>query len=309
MALTLQTQLTFVEVDWDIKPLRDSSENVFRFMEDADVELPKGVMTMATRCYSSSCPGDSRCYASRCPYRTAPAAFLQAKVPETTQVEEGQVNRQTIIGQAIQSEIQYEADLTAMETLFISKLHQVIPSDRLDSFIYSVFLNAMELRDTSRRLIDHLTMRQEPQVGDIFLEAASEFRWMYPDYTGNVPAAELLLKTELEENPQFRLLNEKVIRENDRRRDIKYLVARPTDQLQRYPAVIEAVLNATEPDDPDHDFLAEALISIKSLSALSQLKIFHGSKGRGAAGKKQWYDLVPEEQRKTLPKKEQKRQM
>ena len=100
-----------------------------------------------------------------------------------------------------------------------------------------------------------------------------------------------------------------MVRENDRRRDIKYLVTRPSTQLQRYPAVLEAILNATEEDDPDRDFLVEALSSIQNLSAISQLKLFHASNGRGPAGKMQWFDLVPESQRNLMDKKEQKRQM
>lgn len=99
------------------------------------------------------------------------------------------------------------------------------------------------------------------------------------------------------------------MRETDRRRDIKYLVTRPSTQLQRYPAVIEAILNSTEEDDPDRDFLVEALATIQNLTAMSQLKHFHASKGRGPAGKLEWQDLVPEEQRKSIDKKEQKRQM
>jgi len=102
---------------------------------------------------------------------------------------------------------------------------------------------------------------------------------------------------------------QRVVRENDRRREIKYLIARPSTQLQRYPAVLEAILNATEPNDPDRDFLVEALSSIQNLSAISQLKLFHASKGRGPVGKMQWFDLVPEEQRNLIDKKEQKRQM
>ena len=86
-------------------------------------------------------------------------------------------------------------------------------------------------------------------------------------------------------------------------------MTRPSTQLQRYPAVLEAILNTTEPDDPDRDFLVEALASIQNLSAISQLKLFHASKGRGPAGKMQWFDLVPEEQRHSIEKKEQKRQM
>jgi hypothetical protein len=105
------------------------------------------------------------------------------------------------------------------------------------------------------------------------------------------------------------LTGQRIVRENDRRRDIKYLISRPSTQLQRYPAVLDAILNSTDPNDPDRDFLVEALSSIQNLSAMSQLKHFHASKGRGPAGKLEWHDLVPEEQRKSMDKKEQKRQM
>ena len=99
------------------------------------------------------------------------------------------------------------------------------------------------------------------------------------------------------------------MRENDRRRDVKYLIARPKAQLQRYPPVLDAILQCTESSEVDADFLAEALSSIQSLSTISQLKLFQASRGRGPAGKLQWYDLVSEEQRATMDKKEQKRQM
>ena len=71
--------------------------------------------------------------------------------------------------------------------------------------------------------------------------------------------------------------------------------------------MLEAILNATEKDDPDRDFLVEALSSIQNLSAISKLKLFHASKGRGI--KMQWFEIVPEEERKLIDKKEQKRQM
>ncbi|KAK6905920.1 hypothetical protein I203_106755 [Kwoniella mangroviensis CBS 8507] len=356
-ALSLQNQLWFVEVDWDIKPLRDSSDDVFRFMGEMEgmgsggdaltTELPKGLMSMATRCYSPSCTGDNRCYAPRCPYKTNPNTFLE-KIDTTAlptpsssinggrhgvlgdwredvdpillhDLSSEQIARQSIIRQAYQSEIAYETDLNAMETLFIEGIRDSNPSIikdeyRREQFIHEVFNNAMELREACRRLIEEFTIRMREQpiiffVGDLFLQAATEFRNIYPEYTGKLPQAELALTKEMDENPDFRLFVERIVRENDRRRDIKYLITRPSTQLQRYPAVIEGILNATGQDDPDREFLYQALQSIQNLSSLSQLKLFHASKGRGPAGKLQWFDLVPEEQRAGIEKKEQKRQM
>lgn len=248
LAHSLQNQLWFVEVDWDIKPLRDSAEDVFRFMGEMEGmgsgdaltgELPKGVSTMATRCYSPSCTGDNRCYAPRCPYRTSPEVFLGRRditpLPTPARSSRGdwtedvdpmvlyhlspeQKNRQMIIHQAIQSEVQYEADLTAMERSFIQGLREaqppvIAPPHRREEFIHQVFSNAMDLREAARRLLDNFAIRQREQpimltVGDIFLEAAAEFHNIYPQYTGNLPQAEVLLSQELEENPEFRLFAE-----------------------------------------------------------------------------------------------------
>ncbi|OCF37676.1 hypothetical protein I316_00803 [Kwoniella heveanensis BCC8398] len=349
-ALSLQNQLWFVEVDWDIKPLRDSSDDVFRFMGEMEgmgsggdaltTELPKGLMTMATRCYSPSCTGDFRCYSPRCPNKTNPNTFLEkidtTALPTPSSVRHGdwkedvdpmilrdldlkQMARQNVIRQALSSEVAYDADLTAMEKLFIEGLRNADPpvirdEYRRERFIHEVFNNALELREACRRLIEEFAIRMREQpvilfVGDLFLQAATEFRNIYPEYTGRLPQAEAALTKEMDENPDFRLFVERVIRENDRRRDIKYLITRPSTQLQRYPAVLEGILNATDADDPDRDFLYQALQSIQNLSSLSQLKLFHASKGRGPAGKLQWFDLVPEEQRAGMEKKEQKRQM
>ena len=252
MAQSLQNQLWFVEVDWDIKPLRDSSEDVYRFMSEMEgmgegltSELPAGLMTMATKCYSPSCTGDHRCYAARCPFKTSPDTFLGPKQappptpgPISTAVRRGnwtedvdpfilrgmseaQHTRQTIIRNAIESEIQYEADLTAMEKLFIEGLRSadppvIAPPRRLEQFIAEVFCNERELHETCSRLIDHFAIREResPQrplilsVGDIFLTAAADFRMAYPEYTGNLPQAEALIKKEMEENPEFRFFCE-----------------------------------------------------------------------------------------------------
>lgn len=42
------------------------------------------------------------------------------------------------------------------------------------------------------------------RIGDIFLEAATEFRIAYPSYVGHLPLAEKRLKEEMEHNAEFR---------------------------------------------------------------------------------------------------------
>ena len=304
-------------------------------------ELPTDILTMATRCYSPSCPSNSTCYSPRCPYKLRPSSFLPAheaipQVPTPIVPQESwhqdldpkllaelspeAVTRQTIITQTINSEVLYQADLAAMETFFINGLRQMdpplIPYGRLEAFISEVFCNASELRQACELLIESFAIRRLESgsavtmaVGDIFLQAAVEFREIYPDYTGNLPKAEAVLKKEFDENVDFRLYCERIVRENDRRYDIRLLITRPSTQLQRYPAVIEALLDATSPHEADYDFLSAALTNIRNLSYLSQLKLFHASKGRGPAGRLKWHNLITQEQRDLMDVKEQKRQM
>ncbi len=72
----------------------------------------------------------------------------------------------------------------------------------------------MDLRECNRRLLEVLYVRQREQapviqrIGDVFLDAATEFRYAYPRYIGHHPLAEKRLKDEMETNHDFRLFIE-----------------------------------------------------------------------------------------------------
>lgn len=84
----------------------------------------------------------------------------------------------------------------------------------MDDFIEEVFGNILDLRECNRRLLEVLYVRQREQgpiiqrTGDIFLEAATEFRLAYPTYIGHYPIAEKRLKDEMESNSEFKLFLE-----------------------------------------------------------------------------------------------------
>jgi hypothetical protein len=86
----------------------------------------------------------------------------------------------------------------------------VIPPQELDEFIEEVFGNISELRQCNRRLLDVLSVRQREQqpviqrIGDVFLNAAADFRSVYPVYVGHLPVAEKRIKEETETNAEFR---------------------------------------------------------------------------------------------------------
>ena len=75
VARSLQSALFFTEVEWGGRMLQDGVEDVYMFLDDLDggtdgvierTELPTGVETILTKCYSASCDGPG-CYSYACP--------------------------------------------------------------------------------------------------------------------------------------------------------------------------------------------------------------------------------------------------
>ena len=82
VARSLQSTLFFYEVEWGARVLQDGVEEVYMFMDDQEgasdtpierAELPTGVMTVLTKCYSASCFPEAKepCYAYSCPKRVS----------------------------------------------------------------------------------------------------------------------------------------------------------------------------------------------------------------------------------------------
>lgn len=78
VARSLQSQLFFYEVEWGGHVLQDGVEDVYMFLdeEDGGEELPTGVITMLTRCYSPSCGEGIPCYAYDCPRKVCLALLI-----------------------------------------------------------------------------------------------------------------------------------------------------------------------------------------------------------------------------------------
>lgn len=90
--------------------------------------------------------------------------------------------------------------------------------------------------------------------------------------------------------------------------DLKHWLNRPSEHLQKYPVVFEAIRTETAEGNPDVDFLAEAIEAMKNLQGVAQLKTFQMAMCRGPTEKYEWYDLVPEDVRNGIPKQVAKRQ-
>ncbi|KAJ7035591.1 Dbl-like domain-containing protein [Mycena alexandri] len=348
VARSLQSQLFFYEVEWGGRVLQDGVEDVYMFLDDLEgpsdaapdrEELPTAVVTMLTKCYSPSCGEGVPCYSFSCPSRgnsiiaqiPGPAEAPVGPVREAwiktvpreviVSLPDSEINRQTIIHKLISKEEQYLQDLDIVESIFIRPLRAanppVIAANKLEDFIDEVFGNILDLRECNRRLLEVVYVRQREQapviqrIGDIFLDAATEFRLAYPIYVGHHPLAEKRMKEELDANPQFRLFIERCSRQSARtgaRMDLKHFLNRPSEHLQKYPVLLEAIYHETAVGNPDADYLLEAIGAIKNLQSVAQLRTFQTAMGKGIPGKWEWHDLVAADVRQEMRKEEAKRQ-
>jgi len=102
VARSLQSQLFFYEVEWGGRKLTDGVEDVYMFLDEGDdndgggnsdaggipgerrsdvgrmdrEELPTGVITLLTGCYSPSCSEGLSCYSYSCPRRASVGALI-----------------------------------------------------------------------------------------------------------------------------------------------------------------------------------------------------------------------------------------
>lgn len=76
VARSLQSQLFFYEVEWGGRILQDGVEDVYMFLDDQEgasdarieqEELPTGIVTLLTKCYSVTCDEENPCYSYACP--------------------------------------------------------------------------------------------------------------------------------------------------------------------------------------------------------------------------------------------------
>ncbi|KAF9517876.1 hypothetical protein BS47DRAFT_1429505 [Hydnum rufescens UP504] len=315
VARSLKDQLFFYEVEWGDCVLSDGVEDVFMFLDEHEAdggglpereELPTGVILPLTKCYASTCgDDDTPCYLYSCPRRARGwADGIDPSVLKALSTSE--INRQTVIAKTINQEAQYVKDLDLIDSLFVKPLRRapepIIAPEELDSFIDVVFGNILDLRETNRRLLEVMFVRQREQgpfiqwLGDIFLTAAAEFRVVYPLYVGNLPLARNASRTKLKAIHNFGQL------------ELKHFITRPSEHLQRYPVLLEAIRAETSDDNPDAEYLLEASEAIRKLSTVAQLRTFQSSMTRSQSSRQEWHDLVPADMQDAIPKAEKKRQ-
>ncbi|KAI7852380.1 Dbl homology domain-containing protein [Circinella umbellata] len=150
-------------------------------------------------------------------------------------------SRQEAIFALIRNERYFRNELDILYTRLIQPLYEfdhVDPQERA-LFIHSVFKNLSAIKRTHHKLVSELTERQKefaslvPTVSDVFSAHILPILDEYQVYCSNLPRATYLLTTHTEFPQQLTQ---------------KYwpLIKKPLEHLQRYPALLEAVIDATK---------------------------------------------------------------
>ena len=265
-------------------------------------DLPNGVFTLLTECYSPTCTRDRLCYSIACPRRLEQQARLNMRptpglkraesrgslnelVNDTQEnklwintvsqdvidsVDDAEKKRQEIICEAIYTERDFVKDLEYLRDFWMKPLRMstCIPEARRENFIRIVFSNVLEVHNVNSRLAEALTHRQQAQavvheIGDIFLEFIPHF-----DPFIRYGALQLQAKFEFEREKSTNALFAKFVEETERLKESRKLelngyLTKPTTRLARYPLLLEAVLKSTKDNNADKINLPKAITAIK----------------------------------------------
>ncbi|KAK4055074.1 Rho guanine nucleotide exchange factor [Microbotryomycetes sp. JL201] len=310
IARSLHQALWFHEIDWSDSLLRDGLGQAFIFFEDEgitssleqDVDVPQGVLTAFTDCYSPSCSkSDSGslaagCYAYSCPrrrtnrlqrhgssvssltptdFQTEEAEAWETSVPSSVvdSLSKKQVKVQNLIFELIQGEIKYLQDLELVESGFVEPLRAaqppIIHQNRLDGFLEDVLLNMAHIRELSRSFLSMLLEKQKESlvfhgIGQIILAAALDWTKAYVFYVSRFPMADWILKDETARNPRLaQLLQEFQRLPQANRRGFDTFHNRVMPRGLRYDMFLDSIYQAQDEDDPDRPYVQQARAVIK----------------------------------------------
>ncbi|KAG8980920.1 hypothetical protein FRB94_010320 [Tulasnella sp. JGI-2019a] len=229
------------------------------------------------------------------------------------------LRRQSVIRTIIEKEQRYLQRLEFLDTVFIKAIQHanppIIPDHEFQDFFKTVFWNISELRETSRRLLKKLTIRQKEQqpnieiIGDILLEASNDFSRIYPSYIGHLPIARERLKRECEVNTELRLFLLRTSRHTDGRQlDLWQFLTHSSRYIEYYPSELEKLVQDTDYGCVDVDFLYDTGQVIRNISDLARLWTFQYGRRNIPGAPSEWHELVRPDVLGALPKAEIRKQ-
>ncbi|ORY26665.1 CNH domain-domain-containing protein [Naematelia encephala] len=266
---------------------------------DSEDDLPVGVFTLLTDCYSPTCSREALCYSINCPRRLEQMKRLNMKpqpglsrklssesikdVKETgtlwihsvsqeilDSVDDQEKKRQEAINEVIYTERDFVRDLEYLRDSWVKPLmtKDVVEASKREDFVRQVFWNVHEVLAVNQVLAERLTKRQKQQpvvqsIGDLFKERVPLFE-PFVTYGAHQLFGKYEFEKEKGANPAFqRFVDETERKPESRKLELNGYLTKPTTRLGRYPLLLAAVLKYTPDDHPDKRDLQEAITMVK----------------------------------------------
>ncbi|CAO0797587.1 unnamed protein product [Mucor circinelloides] len=259
-------------------PKEDDISEKFSRESSSDLQssdLPNGIYTDLTDCYSPTCTGDNLCYSWSClkkkslkqsqqhPVKEENTRLWSQSVPENvveaTLPEERK--RQECIYELIYTEQDFVRDLQYVHEFWVEPLlsQDIIDDDkRREQFVKQVFYNIADIRHVNTELSRALEARQAEKylvssIGDVMLD---HVRYFHPfvEYGAHQVIGKFTFELEKKRNPLFAQFVEETERKPESRRlELNGYLTKPTTRLGRYNLLLREILKRTPDDNPDKE--------------------------------------------------------
>ncbi|CAO3653206.1 unnamed protein product [Mucor fragilis] len=268
-------------------PKEDDVSEKFSRESSSDLQssdLPNGIYTDITDCYSPTCTGDIMCYSWSCLKKKSLKQSQQHQVKEentrlwSQSVPENVVEatlpeerkRQECIYELIYTEQDFVRDLQYVHEFWVEPLlsQDIIDDDkRREQFIKQVFYNIADVRHVNTELSRALEARQAEKylvssIGDVMLD---HVRYFHPfvEYGAHQVIGKFTFELEKKRNPLFAQFVEETERKPESRRlELNGYLTKPTTRLGRYNLLLREILKRTPDDNPDKEAIPQIMAII-----------------------------------------------
>ncbi|KAI9023021.1 CNH domain-containing protein [Phycomyces nitens] len=283
-----QTEEVFTPFDDD-----RSEANFVSRPKDDEENMPNGIFTVLTDCYSPTCTREQLCYSVSCPRRleqarnsenrknhhrsTSRSSLLKEQEedrlwinnvpkPISDGLSREEKKRQEHIFELIYTEMDFVADLAYVKKCWIQPLtdSDIIDIDRRFDVIKEIFWNITEVHDVNAKLAAAFEKRQKEnpvvdQVGDILLEHVGGFQ-PFVQYGAHQIISKSAFETEKLNTMAFALFVKVTERlPQSRKLELNGYLTKPTTRLGRYNLLLREILKHTPKDHPDQETIPKVM--------------------------------------------------
>ncbi|ORE01506.1 hypothetical protein BCV72DRAFT_236298 [Rhizopus microsporus var. microsporus] len=273
-----------LDCERELYVFRHKKDDISTKDESQIIDLPQGVYTPFTNCYSITCTTQHPCYSFSCPKRkglkrSMSQSSAHEKEEETNSLwihsvpgsiveatSSQEIKRQESIYELIYTERNFVRDLQYIDNFWIKPLltNDIIAEDRREAFVEQVFWNIAEIESVNSKLSKALDQRQAESylvssIGDVMLRHICHFM-PFVSYGAHQVIGKFYFELEKKRNPQFAQFVEETERKpQSRRLELNGYLTKPTTRLGRYNLLLREIFKRTPDDHPDKEAIPQVM--------------------------------------------------